>query len=74
MNKLLRLFGKLAIALFIANEVRGLIMAVPVMYGLYQAGGTLMAVWLAFCSLMGIAVSVAVPLIVARRIAGKVTV
>ena len=50
-----------------ANEVRGLILAGPVLYGMYQAGGTAMAIWLAFCSLAGIALSVFAPLFVARK-------
>jgi hypothetical protein len=38
-----------------------------VLYGLYEAGGTAMAIWLAFCSLAGIAISVLVPLFLARK-------
>ena len=51
-----------------ANEIRGLVLTVPVFYGLYTAGGTAMAIWLAFCSLGGVALSVIVPLFVARKI------
>ena len=51
----------------IFNEVRGVILAVPVLYGMYQAGGSWMALWLGFCSLAGIALSVVVPLIVAKK-------
>lgn len=50
------------------NEIRGLILAGPVLYALWLSGGTLMAWWLAFCSLGGIALSVIVPLWIARRI------
>jgi len=53
--------------LLVANEIRGFILAGPVLYGLYQAGGTAMAIWLAFCSLAGIALSVFVPLLIARK-------
>ena len=42
----------------IFNEVRGVILAVPVLYGMYQAGGSAMAIWLGICSLGGIALSV----------------
>ena len=35
---------------------------------MYQAGGTLMAIWLGICSLGGIALSVIVPLIAAKKI------
>lgn len=67
MTILLKLGG---IAL-VFNEVRGLILAAPVMYGLYQTGGTLMAFWLAFSSLGGIALSVIVPGIAARIVKRK---
>ena len=50
-----------------ANEIRGLVLAGPVLYGMYQAGGTAMAIWLGFCSLAGIALSLIVPLLVARK-------
>ena len=55
------------LAALVANEVRGLVLTGPVLYGMYQAGGTAMAVWLAFCSLAGIALSVLAPLFVARK-------
>ena len=58
---------KLGIVAFVANEVRGFILAAPVIYGMYAAGGTWMALWLGFCSLAGIALSVVVPLFVARK-------
>ena len=53
--------------LLIANEIRGLILAGPVLYAMYEAGGTLMALWVGICSLGGIALSVVVPLIAARK-------
>ena len=62
-----RLLVKAGLAALVANEVRGLLLAGPVLYGMYEAGGTAMAVWLAFCSLAGIAISVVVPLILARK-------
>ncbi|MBT8390005.1 MAG: hypothetical protein HKP43_07055 [Altererythrobacter sp.] len=52
----------------IFNEVRGVILAVPVLYGMYQAGGSWMAIWIGFCSLVGIALSVIVPLVAAKKI------
>jgi hypothetical protein len=64
----LALLAKVGVAAFLANEVRGLILAAPVLYGMYQAGGTLMALWIGFCSLAGIAMSVVVPLIAARKL------
>lgn len=50
------------------NEVRGLILAAPVLWAMWQSGGTLMAIWLGFCSLAGIALSVVVPLVATRQI------
>ena len=64
---IVRLLVKMGVAALVANEVRGLILAGPVLYGMYQAGGTAMATWVAFCSLAGIALSVIGPLFVARK-------
>ena len=66
-STLISLFVKAGLAVLLANEVRGLILAAPVFYGMYQAGGTLMAIWLGICSLAGIALSVVVPLFFAKR-------
>jgi hypothetical protein len=66
-RNIVRLLVKLGFGLLVANEVRGVILAGPVLYGMYQAGGTAMAMWLAFCSLAGIALSVFGPLFVARK-------
>jgi len=62
------LLVKLGIVALVANEVRGFILAAPVLYGMYAAGGTAMALWLGFCSLGGIALSVAGPLLVAKKL------
>ena len=59
---------KLGVGLLVLNEVRGLILAAPVLYGMYEAGGTIMALWIGFCSLAGIAISVVLPIIAARKI------
>lgn len=64
---LVDLLLKSAIVAFVLNEVRGIILAGPVLYGMYQAGGTLMAIWLGICSLGGIALSVVVPLFVDKK-------
>jgi hypothetical protein len=61
------LLVKAGIAALVFNEVRGAMLAVPVLYGMYVAGGTWMALWLGFCSLAGIALSVLAPLYFARR-------
>lgn len=58
---------KSAFVMFLLNELRGIVLAVPVLYGMYQAGGTLMAIWLGFCSLGGIALSVIVPIVAEKR-------
>ena len=61
-------FLKLGVCAVIFNEVRGMVLAVPVLYGIYEAGGTLMAIWIGVCSLAGIALSVIVPMIAAKKI------
>ena len=66
-RNIVRLLVKAGLGALVANEVRGLILAGPVLYGMYQAGGTAMAAWLAFCSLAGISLSVVGPLFVARK-------
>lgn len=68
LSVVVELVARAGAVLLVANEVRGLVLTAPVFYGLYAAGGTAMAAWLAFCSLGGIALSVVVPLFVARRI------
>lgn len=65
---IVRLLVKAGLGLLVANEVRGLILAGPVLYGMYKAGGTAMAVWLGFCSLAGIALTVFGPLLIARKL------
>lgn len=62
------IFLKFGAVLVVANEIRGLILTAPVFYGIYQAGGTLAAMWIGVCSLGGIALSVIVPLFAARRL------
>lgn len=64
-------FLSLVWILIVANEVRGLIMAAPVFYGLWISGGTWMAAWLAFCSLAGIAASVIVPMWAAKKLKAR---
>ena len=58
-----RLLLKVGIVAFLANEVRGIVLAGPVLYAMYEAGGTWMAMWLGFCTLCGIAISVFAPLL-----------
>lgn len=59
---------KAGIVAFVANEVRGFVLAAPVLYGMYAAGGTWMAIWIGFCSLAGIAISVVAPMLLARKL------
>lgn len=66
-HNIVRLLVKGGVTALVANEVRGLILAGPVLYGMYEAGGAALASWLAFCSLAGIAISVFGPLFVARK-------
>lgn len=55
----------------VANEVRGLILAGPVIWAMLHSGGSAMAIWLGLCSLGGIALSVIVPVVLARRLQGR---
>lgn len=63
-------FGAVAL---VVNEIRGLILVAPVMYGLWMSGGTPMAIWIAVCSLGGIALSVIVPILAMRKLNRYVT-
>ena len=67
-SSLLEMLLKLGAIAMVANEIRGLVLAGPVFYGIYQAGGTLTAIWLGVSSLGGIALSVIVPIFVARKL------
>lgn len=62
------LFFKAGTYALIFNEVRGAVLAVPVLYAMYQSGGSAMALWLGFCSLVGIALSVIIPIIAAKKL------
>ncbi len=68
LHSFLALFLKFGFVAVIFNEIRGLILAVPVIYAMYQSGGSAMAIWLGICSLAGIALSVIVPLIAAKKL------
>ena len=72
MNETLSIFVavllKAGMGLLVANEIRGLILAGPVLFGMYTAGGTWMAIWVAVCSLAGIALTVVAPMFVARKL------
>ena len=67
LSSLLSAFLKIGAVALVVNEIRGIILAVPVLWAMYQSGGSAMAIWLGLCSLGGIALSVIVPLFAARR-------
>ena len=71
LTSLLGVFLKVGAVALVFNEVRGLILAVPILYGMYEAGGTWMAIWLGISSLGGVALSVIVPIIAARKIRAR---
>ena len=52
----------------IFNEVRGLVLAAPVIYGMWSNGGSAMAIWLGICALGGIALSVIVPMFAYKKL------
>lgn len=68
LSSFLSAFLKIGAVALVVNEVRGIIIAVPVLYAMYQSGGSAMAIWLGFCSLAGIALSVIVPLFAANKL------
>lgn len=65
------ILAKFAAVALIANEVRSFVIAAPVMLMLLHSVGTLMAIWLVFCSMVSIMISVIVPIIVAKRMATR---
>ncbi len=67
-SRLAAVLLKAGIVVLVANEVRGFVLAAPVLYTMYLSGGTMMALWLGFCSLAGIFLSVAAPLCVVKKI------
>jgi hypothetical protein len=62
----LSLAGMIAVMAQLINEVRGAALAVPVLWAMYHSGGTFMAIWIGFCSLAGIALSVIAPWVAVR--------
>ena len=70
LSEALGMLLKCGAILLVFNEIRGLVLAAPVIYGIYQAGGSLMAIWIGLCSLGGIALSVIVPLLAAKKLRG----
>ena len=68
LSTLLSLLLKVGAVALVLNEVRGLVLAGPVLYGIYQAGGSLAAIWVGISSLGGIALSVVVPIFASRKL------
>ncbi len=68
---IVRLILRSAAVLLALNEIRGLILAAPVFYAMYEAGGSLMAIWLGISSLLGIALSVIIPMFALKKIESK---
>ena len=68
LSSFLGLFFKAGWLALIFNEIRGVVMAVPVIVAMYQSGGSAMAIWLGVCSLAGIALSVIVPIFAAKKL------
>ena len=67
-SSLAGLLVKSGIGALFVNEVRGLVLAGPVIFTMYRSGGAGMAMWLGFCSLAGIAISVVAPILLAKRL------
>lgn len=61
-------FLKSTVILLAANEIRGLVLAGPVLYAMYEVGGTSMAIWIGVSSLSGIALSVIGPIILIGKL------
>jgi len=67
-STLIAVLLKAGVGLLVVNEIRGLALAGPVLYAMYAAGGTLMAIWIGVCSLAGIALSIIGPLFLGRKL------
>lgn len=63
-----RMLLRSVVVLLALNEIRGLVLAAPVFYAMYEAGGSWMAIWLGISSLGGIALSVIIPLFAAKKL------
>lgn len=51
-----------------ANEIRGIVIAAPILYGMFVYGETWMQWWVGICMLIGIFLSVVIPTWVLRWI------
>lgn len=64
--------AKTGVFLVIANEVRGLIMAGPLFYTLLESGGSRVAVVVGISYLLGLLLSVVLPLFLLRKCGQRV--
>ena len=69
LSPLIQMLLKAGAFLILANEIRGALLAAPVLVAMYEAGGTWMTLWLGFSVLAGIALSVALPTLALRKLA-----
>ena len=67
-STLVGLLVKTGIFMLVVNEIRGFVLAAPVLYAMYASGGEAMAMWVGFCSLAGIALSVVAPLFALKKL------
>jgi hypothetical protein len=68
-SKLLRPVVRISAVLIAVNEIRGTVLAAPILFAMYESGGPWMALWLGFCALSGLALSVVLPSLVLRKLA-----
>ena len=64
---------QVAALLLVLNEIRGVIMSLPVLYGMMQLGGDTWALVMAISYLIGLAISVWVPIRVYRKLKARAT-
>jgi ABC-type molybdate transport system permease subunit len=67
MENVAALLSKFGALLVVANELRGAVLTAPVLYTMWHTGGDAMRLWLCFCTVAGIVLSVVVPMWAMRR-------
>lgn len=70
-RKLLDLAAKLFIVGWAIRNVIGVLAVIPVFTKMIEMGGTPMAIWLAFCSVAGIALNILLPTLAYRKLRAK---
>jgi len=66
-GKALTCTARLFIAGWAIRNIAGLIATIPIFTAMIHAGGTPMAIWIAACSVAGVALNIGVPWLVYRR-------